>query len=294
MLPQKQKNGESSSSHERLVAAYRLHGLGLGANPTGASAHMSSAEEKEEEEEKLEDGEDDFDDENEGEGGGDRKGKGKSKSAKQSSDTRTPEERLEASRRVQAAEKERATISDADLAAKGIAWDEESFSDNDECEGLPIRVSTFNPQNGDLESSPKRHDFFSNMANMPELFMELAKHLRIKDLLSLYAISIDFHETINGHMSHCMRRCAEHQAPEAAKLYFFKFYGWLCIDDPAGRPHPKNKDQMRKVPSLKWLQMVVHRDKTVRDILACMARQGHRMPQGMALSLKKSMHPNGA
>ena len=63
------------------------------------------------------------------------------------------------------------------------------------------------------------------------------------------------------------------------------------MPDPAGRGHPLRPGQQRLVPSMKWLQMIVHREKSVRDILACMARQGHRMKPGMALSLKKSKLP---
>ena len=210
-------------------------------------------------------------------------------------DIRNDEQRAENERRVRAAEQARATITNDALAAKGIAWNDGDWDLNDEAEFLPVRTALpnpqttmFNPQKGSLKTLRRRHDFFSNLASTPELFMELAKYLRIKDLLSLFAISVDFHETINGHLSHCMKRCADYMAPESAKLYPFKLYGHLCVPDPAGRPHLAKESEVRMVPGSKWLQMVVHREKAVRDILACMARQGHRMKPGMASSLKKS------
>jgi hypothetical protein len=285
MFPQ-QKNGESSSNRPSQSDPSQLQGLGLafGQGFTESFTRTSVAEEDEWEDDDKEDGDEDME-----EGDGKVNGMGKRKEVPQVEDNRTDEECAEAVRKIIAAEQARAAISEAALAAKGIEWNEDLFFSG-EREFIPIRTSTFNPQNGSLKTLRKRHDFFSNMANMPELLMELAKHLRIKDLISLYSISVDFHETINGHLSHCVRSCADYIAPEAVRLYPFKFYRWLCVDDPVGRQHPKN-GEIKQVPSLKWLQMVVHREKTVRDILACMARQGHRMPQGMGLSLKKSMDP---
>lgn len=198
----------------------------------------------------------------------------------------TNEEYAENERRVTAAELARASITDSALAATGIDPDIEALCSEDFDPDLLFQL-------GPIKSKPKflknGLDFFSNMANVPELFMELAKQLRIQDLISLYAISRDFHETINGHLSYCMKGCARYMAPEGAKLFLFKFYESLCVPDPNGLPHPLREGEVRKVPGLKWLQMVVHREKTVRDILAAMARQGHRMPKGTALSLKKSM-----
>jgi hypothetical protein len=136
-------------------------------------------------------------------------------------------------------------------------------------------------------SFKKKLDFFGGMAPYPELLMELATYLSIQSLISLYSISKDFHNTIDGHLSHTMGLAASRQAPESYEIFSFRLYEPLCKDDPTGRPHPRIPTKVRKVPSLRWLQMVVHRDKVVRDIIACMARQGHRMPEGMSMSLKK-------
>jgi hypothetical protein len=143
-------------------------------------------------------------------------------------------------------------------------------------------------QNNDTPLNVRRNrDFFGGLSQYPELVLEICKHLRCKDFISLYAISKDFHETINGHMTHLMKTCASYHAPESAKIFVFTFYEQLCMIDPVGRPHPFIPNRVRKVPSLKWLQMVMHRERVVRDILACMARQGHRMPKSMSLTLKK-------
>lgn len=142
-------------------------------------------------------------------------------------------------------------------------------------------------KDGRAEIVRKNFSIFSELSNYLELFMELAKHLRINDLVSLYAISKDFNETLNGHLSHILKACATYQAPESSHIFVFTLYGSLCIRDPVGRPDPTNPAVARMVPSLRWLRMVIHREKCVRDILACMAREGHRMPKTMSLSMKK-------
>ncbi|KAI9744257.1 MAG: hypothetical protein M1818_002409 [Claussenomyces sp. TS43310] len=129
-------------------------------------------------------------------------------------------------------------------------------------------------------------DFFGSLSQSPELLMEIAQFLSIPDLISLYAISKAFHETVNGHMSHIMISCAAFKAPEASRIFIFNFYESLCTPDPVGRFLAGTED-VRRVPSLRWLQMVTYRQKVVRDILACMAREGHRMPKTMPLSLMK-------
>jgi hypothetical protein len=129
--------------------------------------------------------------------------------------------------------------------------------------------------------------FFESLATYPELYLELCKHLRIADLLSLYAIQRDFHETVNGHLAHAMKSCARHHAPESSAVFAHAMYQTLCVSDPARRPDPRNWAVARRVPGLRWLQMVCHRERVVRDILAALAREGHRTPRGMALTLKK-------
>ncbi|KAF4630279.1 hypothetical protein G7Y89_g7859 [Cudoniella acicularis] len=130
-------------------------------------------------------------------------------------------------------------------------------------------------------------DIFSTMASFPELSVEVAKYLPINDLISLYAISKPFHGVVNGYMAHFMRVCAEYNAPESARVFMFPLYQHLCISDPVGHSPLSGPLQARKIPSLRWLQMVIYKESVVRDILACMARQGHRMPKGMGVSLKK-------
>lgn len=133
----------------------------------------------------------------------------------------------------------------------------------------------------------KKLDFFSKLAPYPEIMMELATQLRSKSFISLYSISKDFHEIVDGHLLHVLKLCAERSAPESSKIFVYTLYRPLCVPDPVGRIIPEAPDEVRMVPSLRWLQMVYHRERVVRDILALLAREGHRCPKGMSMSLKK-------
>ncbi|KAH8686059.1 hypothetical protein BGZ60DRAFT_477942 [Tricladium varicosporioides] len=143
----------------------------------------------------------------------------------------------------------------------------------------PVADTVYKGKNGQTKGN---QDILSDIAKSPEVSVQVAKHLNVHDLISLYAISKSFHRVVNGHMAHFMRVCAEYNAPESARVFMFPLYQSLCIPDPVG--HNPN---VREIPGLKWLQMIIHRESAVRDILACMAQQGHRTPKGMGFSLKK-------
>lgn len=183
-----------------------------------------------------------------------------------------------------AADKARKEISPQAVRECGIQPEDDALGSLD---SLGLDLPPQMQKTSDQITIPRRRDFFSSLSYAPELIMELATHLRIQDLVSLYSISKDFNAIINGHLSHCMKACSYRQAFESSQIFRINFYEPLSIPDPVGRLHPKNPNAVRNVASLRWLQMVVHREKTVRDILACMARQGHRMPPGTSKSLKK-------
>ena len=187
-------------------------------------------------------------------------------------------------RKLDEAEKERSSISEKELAATGVSVDDDALMKSDEA---TLKSTVVVLGNKTVKQTAPTHDFMEGLSNYPEILMEIAKYVEPKDLVKLYSMSKPFHEIISSYLSHTMRLAAKTQAPESASVFRFKFYGELCTLDPIARPHPHKLNEVRMVPSLRWLQMVVHRDKTVCDILALMARQGHRMPSDMSLSLKK-------
>lgn len=132
----------------------------------------------------------------------------------------------------------------------------------------------------------KRGDFFGGLSEYPEILIDLALHLDIASVLSLFCISKDFHQTINGHISHFSKQYTKKWAPESSRIFRFNFFSSLCSPDPVGRIAP-GTGTIRLVPTLKWPQMIIHREKTVRDILACLARAGHRVTKTMKMTLRK-------
>jgi hypothetical protein len=180
---------------------------------------------------------------------------------------------------IAASARARNSITNSDLSAFGIEVSPEVLS-------TPLVKVPAIPRI-ERRLSHTKLDFFRAISSYPELIMELSKYLPMPSFVSLYSISKDFNQAVDGYLSHTMRIAASYQAQESCSIFTFNLYEHLCKIDPRGRPHPKFPNTPRKVPSLRWLQMVVYREKVIRDILACMARQGHRMPREMSLSLKK-------
>lgn len=140
------------------------------------------------------------------------------------------------------------------------------------------------------------------------LAVEVAKHLRVKDIVQLYSTSKTFHQLLNDHWQSSIFAWAEHMAPSSLRIFYWKFFGHLARDDPAGttwaapgafanaiprppwapaQPARAGDNNIRSVPGLRYLAMLVERETRVRDILALMARSGHRLPKKSHEALKK-------
>ncbi|KAI9722960.1 MAG: hypothetical protein M1812_001409 [Candelaria pacifica] len=130
-------------------------------------------------------------------------------------------------------------------------------------------------------------NIFKAIISQPELTFEVARHLDIEDLVSLYAISKDFHRIVNSRFTTTILSQSLSKAPESSRTFLFKSYRSLCIVDPAGRPNVEVEGHVRRVPSLRWLRMVLYREDVVNDIIDCLAAEGHRLPKRASLTLKK-------
>lgn len=136
--------------------------------------------------------------------------------------------------------------------------------------------------------------------------IEVTKHLRVKDIVMLYSVSKTFHDLVNLRFQSTIAAWAQEISPSGWKVFYWKFYGSLCIRDPAGKPwampgpvaiprppwaRPQrvisSTDRARSVPSLRYLAMIAQRETRTRDIVACLARSGHRLPETMHVTLKK-------
>ena len=155
-----------------------------------------------------------------------------------------------------------------------------------------------------------RFDLLASLCTCTELIVEVCKHLRPLDIVVLYSLNKNFHYTLNKSMRSSIFAWATHMAPAATRIYSSPVYCRWFVPDPDnrrvtrvdqelsqtrpgqakvdGQPPLNDKEgEVRLIPGLLWLQMVVNREIRVRDIIACLARRGHRMPKDSHVSLKK-------
>lgn len=151
---------------------------------------------------------------------------------------------------------------------------------------------------GNLSLKYKGRDILSSLCQYTELAVEIGKHLPARDILNLYVTSRAFHNAINGHLLSTVRVWIESRCPEAGRIFPFKLYKRHLVPDPVRRtwakqmsleadskPVPHNLNDVRSVPGVKYLQLVEGRDRYCREIVAIMARNGHRTPATMHKTL---------
>ncbi|WEW56146.1 hypothetical protein PRK78_001581 [Emydomyces testavorans] len=139
--------------------------------------------------------------------------------------------------------------------------------------------------------SESRFSIFQELLKRPELIINLASHLRVQELLILYRISKPFHSIINQRFTTVILSQAMRRAPESARIFPFRCYSSLCIDDPGQRPHPVAQlaatGQHRKVPSFRWLLMLCFREMVCHEIRMIMAEDGTPLPEQCESVMKK-------
>ncbi|KAK5462524.1 hypothetical protein LTS15_002236 [Exophiala xenobiotica] len=135
-------------------------------------------------------------------------------------------------------------------------------------------------------------NIFHGLLLYPELVFALASALPVRDLVSLYAISKDFHTIIDTRFTTVILSQALSKAPESARIFGFRSYASLCRDDPAARiPHPNAAQAAlnipRRIPSFRWLKMVLHREKVIHELVTVFAEDGIPLPFRCRLALKR-------
>ena len=128
---------------------------------------------------------------------------------------------------------------------------------------------------------------FNALLKHPELTLEFSKQLDIEDLISLYAISKEFHFLVNGRFTTMILGQSNAKAPESSKTFIFRCYKSLCMRDPARRLNETRPDELRFIPSFRWLRMILFREAVVDDILESLTAEGHRVPKRTRLTIKK-------
>ncbi|KAJ4389453.1 hypothetical protein N0V93_006921 [Gnomoniopsis smithogilvyi] len=197
---------------------------------------------------------------------------------------------------------ERVTGFDLDLEILGLTSD---FKGEFSGETLSLAQNPF--------KKPYDHQIFDHNFRLIEsiccdwtFMIEVTKHLRVKDIIMLYSVSKTFHNLVNLRFQSTIAAWAQEISPSGWKVFYWKFYGNLAMKDPAGKPWAmpgpvsiprapwagpsrivSRTHAVRSVPSLKYLAMISQRETRTRDILACLARAGHRLPETMHVTLKK-------
>ena len=145
-----------------------------------------------------------------------------------------------------------------------------------------------------IEDVPPEHEFdfngfniFKALLNHAELVFEMISYLEVGDLISLYAISKDFHYLVNSRFNTMIKDQAMIRAPESADVFRFKCYKHLCQFDPAKRENKDIKDRVRDIPSFRWLSMITYREQTVTEIIHLLAAEGHHLPKKTSIAIKK-------
>lgn len=146
---------------------------------------------------------------------------------------------------------------------------------------------------------PKKRTF--NLINAicrdNDLLLLFVSYLTLPSLISLYAISKPFHYLFNRHHTAFILSIMRTWAPNADRIYPWRCYKSLCVKDPSKLQKPRLQgkedlvnrkwDDLRDVPSLRWLQMVVWREGVCRDMIVQLSTNGLRTPWGTLESVKK-------
>lgn len=144
-------------------------------------------------------------------------------------------------------------------------------------------------------------DIITAICQNVELAVELGKYLHARDIINLYIANHMFHNAVNEHLLSSMKMWIAASAPEAGKIFSFKLYRRLLTHDPSGRkigdvyPHLRSEkllsqwmmQRTRTIPGLKYVQLVLGRDQYCREMIAMLARNGHRCPPTMHSTMLK-------
>ncbi|EMC94156.1 hypothetical protein BAUCODRAFT_150362 [Baudoinia panamericana UAMH 10762] len=133
------------------------------------------------------------------------------------------------------------------------------------------------------------------MVRDPDIFFRIISFLTMPSLISLYSISRIFHRAFDANYLSFILANMRQWAPNADRIYPWRFYKDLCIRNPStlakiawkGKIIDCNLSNIPSIPSLRWLQMVVWRQGICQDILVSLATQGLNCVPGTFDALKR-------
>ncbi|KAI6854804.1 hypothetical protein KC338_g9127 [Hortaea werneckii] len=153
---------------------------------------------------------------------------------------------------------------------------------------FPSSKSTSKWDREGLGFGTKEFSVFNALLRHHDLLLLLVSYLSVPSLISLYSISRPFHYIFNSNYLTFILSISNTWAPNAATIYPWRCFKSLCVRDPQlkvkssmiGRHLQHQYQNLREIPSLKWLQMVVWRQGVCKDMLIQLATKGLRCPAG--------------
>ncbi|KKY23427.1 hypothetical protein UCRPC4_g02942 [Phaeomoniella chlamydospora] len=141
-------------------------------------------------------------------------------------------------------------------------------------------------------NNPNFNVFTHGILRSPDLLFYFVTILPVRDFISLYSISRVFHKAVNQRFTTMVLSVAYRRAPEAVRVFPFRAYSHLSIPDPRDKSHPKDPGTgqsihhdktptvppTRRVPSLRYLQMIIYRTKVVHQIIRLISLSGIPLP----------------
>jgi hypothetical protein len=137
------------------------------------------------------------------------------------------------------------------------------------------------------DDQPVEFNIFQAIVKHPHLLLYVSKYLGVEELISVYAISREFHKTIKAHLTTVIIYQAMRTAPTSAKIFPFRCYRRLCVADPRGELDQPGPAEVRLVPSFRWLRMICWREEIAHRIVTIMGSNGARLPEQCEIVVKK-------
>lgn len=137
------------------------------------------------------------------------------------------------------------------------------------------------------DAQPDEFNLFQAIVGHPHLMLYVSKYLGVEELISVYAISRDFHDTIKAHSTTVIIYQAMRTAPTSAKIFPFRCYRRLCMADPRGELDEDGIGEVRLVPSFRWLRMICWREEIAHRIVTMMVSNGASLPKQCETVIKK-------
>ncbi|KAH7071095.1 hypothetical protein BKA63DRAFT_535087 [Paraphoma chrysanthemicola] len=128
---------------------------------------------------------------------------------------------------------------------------------------------------------PPRFNIYKSLLRHPNLFFQFAIHVPLPSLIALYAIDKEFHFRLNKFSVGLIHDYARYHAACASHIFAWVLYPELLISDPMLRPMDGRHWLARDVPGLRWVGMVLWRQRVVRGFLSELGVAGHKVPSRM-------------